>query len=820
MGSEHPASVPAGVFQYDLRVADAQFCESSGEDRNQRGGRESCLGKRLVRAVRLQHEVAQGHPAHRLADPVARGAEEPRADPQVQADGDGVQGEVGTAVEAMQDAAGPWEAVLTEEVQDLGDGAHPMEHHGAVPLPGPRELGSECGPLTGAVLHAPGVVVVQADLPDDGRIGTVQALAPRLGGRGIRLAGPPGVPAEREVPAGPRRGLPDGLPARRISGRHEPPRHADRLRADDDLVQAGGEVGRIQVCQRVVAAQVRGSGSVSRGMTVATGFRPRSWEEHVRLAGTLAGAPGRVGVQADPDGWVSAQLQVAGRCPVWASEASSRPAARSLVRLGLGELGQGRVDAWVGEELRLRGRVRRGLHPLPHLVSPSVGTVVVTRGPHAWTRLTLQAVMRRRHSGPVVVVNRSADRAIAELIDRSPGLRALSVPGATADEALLAGVDVLESELVLVVPEDTLPLPGAVHALSHALLRRPDLGVALGDTIEVDGQGSRVLGVRLAPRHDHGAQVLLDLLPVEPVMLMRREVLAGRASVIASVVDGGVRAAVVPLFTATRRQDDGLLADHRRRPEPIRSADARPLESLNPQDRRARLALADAWLRRERADRAREVLRGLSGPPVPREAALRLRLGLLTPVRDQGPVGLIVDDGDMGALERTLFGLPRLDRLHVLRAVPDASPGPLAAWFPGFWGGFGDVAGLPRDRPWQIALTSDPGWRPPLLEDPSLLPELPLDEAILALAAALGWPLPHGRRRVPGRDPDPVVGLLLDVRYALDRGRTTRARALLRAVCALTDGWRPLSVLHELVEGGGPLPSTDMPRPLTARGRG
>ncbi|MFT5582883.1 MAG: hypothetical protein ACI9VR_000460, partial [Cognaticolwellia sp.] len=70
---------------------------------------------------------------------------------------------------------------------------------------------------------------------------------------------------------------------------------------------------------------------------LSTGFRPRGQAERMAMARTLHTAPAQVALPACDDGWIAAQLLIAGHHPLW----PHTKAPPDLTHLGLGPGGRG-----------------------------------------------------------------------------------------------------------------------------------------------------------------------------------------------------------------------------------------------------------------------------------------------------------------------------------------------------------------------------------------------------------------------------------------------------------------------------------------------
>jgi len=408
------------------------------------------------------------------------------------------------------------------------------------------------------------------------------------------------------------------------------------------------------------------------------------------------------------------------------------------VRLGLPGLVDGNAGspapARIGHDLRLRGNARAqrvaGVERLPVDVLTTLG------GDWREAREQLRTVLGR---GRVVAVDRTGDPRVRAVLERMPGVVALDRPGLSVAEALGEGLEHLEQDEVLVLPEGGLLLPGALPALRHALHRHGGPALALGDQVLLDSRGAVPLGVLAAPRlgPSAGPSVLELLGPDLPPILVSRTLLQPARPAL-----GGP----TPLHLWLRS-----------------SPAARAVQVL------------PLWT----AGRTRPLHRRVPHPPQAPLSVLPEDAGLY----------ILVDDGDDGALGQTLARVPSGARLAILRPGATADQAALLG-LGACVGGYGD---LPEHDagPWHLRLTSDPGWRAPPLHEPALLRELPLDlpSAVRLVAAALGWPEPVRRRATGRARPSTLVMLAQDARRAMLQGDRSLALTLCRALSGATGRW-------------------------------
>lgn len=537
-------------------------------------------------------------------------------------------------------------------------------------------------------------------------------------------------------------------------------------------------------------------------MARSYGFRPRSPAERMRMAMLLTRAPARVEVTGD-DGWIAACLAIAGRGVVLGSGCDVARARRALHRLGLPRPTSGPTEGRVDAFVELSGSRQPGRAPPVPVQGPSVAVVLrvseaASLLPHALASLEAQALP------PTVVVAATREPpGFASLRSRQGGLRLAR--GADLLAALWLAVEALRTSHVLILDEADLLLPGSLQVLAHALETTPGAVAARGDVIRFDAALGRVTAYLPAPTVPpeqalrallHGWSGPLGALLVHRPALLRALEESGLHPNDCDLQVGVARSGgivTVPVPTLLRRDRAGSPSVEPSPPGLV--ALERP-----PVDRAEAHAWADAWLRNERPVEARRLLAAWPGPGPAAEARVRGSAGLVPVPRPAADTWVVVDDGDVGALEATLARMPTSASLWVDVEVPrDPLPMVRRLWD----GQFGVQERLrtwvTAPAPWHLRVSSDPDWAPPPLTDPGLLPDLAAPDAVLALAALMDWPLPGSGRGWRFRAVHPAARAAVVGRYALRRGRLVQASQAVAALRVLLPTWKAVEPFAEAV---------------------
>lgn len=540
-------------------------------------------------------------------------------------------------------------------------------------------------------------------------------------------------------------------------------------------------------------------------MGLTYGFRPRADAERLRLARLLALAPTVVGVEAD-DGWVAASLAISGRVPVIADAATAPRVDRALRRLGLPRAARGTAPVVITGDLRLRTVDTDTHHAVPAEDAP--------RGP-------LVSVIICGPRSPDAI-----DAAVASVQAQAWPCEAVVVDDACTGSALQHALDTANGAAFLVLGCDEVLLPGSVRVLASLLFADLSLAAVWGDSLVVEATTGEALGwqasLQLPPAV--AARATLDLVPARiGACLVRRSVEERITPPLASLgrieVDellarwtaaGPVEGVPVPvcvLRAASGASPSAFREGWRVCPVdlPANQArfDARWRSSVASRRTTAEdRDLSHAWARglytRKLHEQARMEASRWPGPYTAAEAALRRQLGLPTP-RGGAPEALIVvDDGDVGALEETLHRHAGRHALWVDLEVHREPLAPLRQMWEGTWGARQRLhAWVKHPGPWHLRLTSAPDWSPPSLAHSGFLPELAAPDAVLALAAVFDWPLPQRIRSGLLEPAHAHARSLVQARLAIRRGRPREAIPALTRTLRWMGGWLELWQMAE-----------------------
>ena len=514
------------------------------------------------------------------------------------------------------------------------------------------------------------------------------------------------------------------------------------------------------------------------------------------MAEVLGEAPLRVGLGAGADGWIAACLAVAGRVPIWIGPGDARRTQSVLRDAGLPGLAFGSVDAVLDGGLRWSQPAPAAIAALTPRPGPLV-TVVVAGGAQEAARVAAAV----QQSWPCEVLLLGGSAAGTPPTER---LRALPVDPAAGD-VLSQVLEVAQGEALIWLEEGDELLPGAIAVLGHALCAVQAREGVWGDSLRCDLEG-KVLGMDLGSRlpaamtlHDvlGGGRPRLGALLARRTAWTRLALQGARPDEIS--LDLAARGTLHPLPLPVLRRRVQATADIPSQPDALPSpADvvaawrrASPMADRGTAHLMA-AALADSGHR----DAAREELSRWRGAADPFEARVRGSAGLSAAVATPRGCLVVVDDGDEGALEETLWRRGRIDELYVDLEVPRDPLGTVRRLWPGLYGIRASLADwVEVGGPYRLALTSAPDWSPPPIHDLGLLPDLPAPEALLALAAVLGWEAPQRSRVGLPVIQGPVATLCLRARRALRDGRPELALDALRMVMERQPLWRGVWLL-------------------------
>lgn len=528
---------------------------------------------------------------------------------------------------------------------------------------------------------------------------------------------------------------------------------------------------------------------------LSTGFRPRGHAERLAMAQIIDRAPAQVALPACDDGWLAAQLWVAGRRPLWPHN-SSPPDLRGL---GLPPVPQGPCPDFIDGQLRLHSQSPSATLSLPPTAGPLVSVLICT---YNRADLLPQAVASARaQSWPceIVVVNDGSSDGTKAWLDAQEDLRVIHQDNAGKPSALNAAMAASRGDALLILDDDDLLLPGAIALLAAALFSSPTLSCVFGDSVVFDGATGRpgdwLPATRLPPSHSlHGCLTRIPGMP--GACLIRRSAQEAAGTYDPSMVRGQdmdmyLRLAQVgpfgslPLATFFYRSHDGLRgsaagqwrksdrathqARFRRFVQPVFT---QRLQAAAPQDP----DLAHSWAlgahQRGLTQQGRGLLEAHPGPHSPRQAWIRAQLGVPAQPAQPSSQLYVLHDGDPGSLECLLGQRAGGHGLWVDLMVPADPLGAVRL----FWEGRYGTREQPRDwvqgpGPLHLALTSAPDWHPPSLRSGAWLPAAPGRDALLATAIALGWPLPSRRRSGLPLTLGPLCKELIRIRRAQRAGQ-------------------------------------------------
>ncbi len=536
------------------------------------------------------------------------------------------------------------------------------------------------------------------------------------------------------------------------------------------------------------------------------------------MAQILASAPAVVEIEGD-DGWAAACLAVSGRSPVAGARCDVQRIERTLRRLGLPRLGRALPAAVLAADLTLHGDAEPGCEPLEPVSGDLVSILVCT---YNRADLVVQAIASARTQAwpcEVVVVDDGSTDDTADVLSRIDGIRVFRQENLGKSAALNRAIAEARGAAFLVLDDDDLLLPGTVRVLAHALAQHPELAAVYGDTIlfeHADPLRRRWLPATGVP----GARALQHALTCMPASagatLVRREAQAAAGAYDTALthledVDmfqrlarvGPIEAVPVPLHLHRRHEGP---RGNAAAPIPVtapRAFQEAVLAEVAPRFKArwkefsptATRAEGHAWAlglchRGLAAEGLREARRW-PPPYTPTEQFVRSQLGLIAPQVNATEAVVIVDDGDVGALEETLhrhadgrsiwvdLEVPRdpIDTIRVHWQGQYAARERLHRW-------------VNHHGPVHLRLSSAPEWAPPPLRGVADLPDFSGPDALVAIAAALDWPFPVRTRGVNLRVAHPVARLMIHARLALRKGQPRYALHRLTQIVKLAPEWR------------------------------
>ena len=551
----------------------------------------------------------------------------------------------------------------------------------------------------------------------------------------------------------------------------------------------------------------------------------------MRLARILTHAPHVIGIGMPDDGWLCAALRIAGRKPVWVNDGDPSKASAFLSRMGLPGLASGTPEAIIGPSLRMDSSGTGAPQPLPPPEGedlPLVTILICTFNRAHMLPYAIASALTQRWPCEIIVV----DDGTPHILEGFEGITALRQENGGKPVALEHGLQHARGEAILVLDDDDILLPGALHVLARQLFDHPELSCVYGDTIVFDGKHGNprafVPCSRLPP--EMTTLSMLQQIPAMPgATLVRMSAQRAAGAYDPDLVRGqdmdmylrlaqiGPMAGV-PLPTFLYRSHNELRGKQGKQwhkqdwdthqehffscVQPIfvqRYAEAQPINDRE---------LGHGWALGLYARRLPELALAEAerwGPPhTARECWIREQIGVHSTRAVPAEAVVVVDDGDPGALEATLHRHADGRAVWVDLEVPRDPLGKVRLYWPG------EYAVREKLHRWithpgalHLRLSSDPEWAPPPLTDPGWLPDLPAVDAVLAIAAALDWPTPT-RHRQGRRGPiHPLVSQSWAVRTALRGGDGVLALRklvpLLRAMPTWPGGWQMAAEAYALV---------------------
>ncbi len=571
-------------------------------------------------------------------------------------------------------------------------------------------------------------------------------------------------------------------------------------------------------------------------MAFPTRLRPRSQVERLALARLLHRAPPVVGIAAPDDGWLCAALLIAGRRPVWACDADADPAEALLRKLGLGELSRWSslpFQATVRADLSLVPTGSRlptaGSEPLEPAQGPLITILTCTYNRAALLPQALASARAQRWPCEILVVDDGSTDDTPALLEATPGIRVLRQPNQGKPVALQAGLEAALGDAVLVLDDDDLLLPGALHLLGRALFDQPDLAVAMADSIVFDGASGLPRDYLPCCRLP-GSMAPLHTLQQVPALVSAALVRMSAQRAAGPYEPGMVRGEDMDMFLRLARQGpfEGLPlpvflyrshdaargssagqwqkhsdpAEHRRRTlHFVKPVFRQRWQQLAPTAARQEgFAWAAGLFARDLLDEGRQELARWPAPYSPSEVWVRDQLGLASPGHIPAEALVVVDDGDPGALEDCLQRHAHGRAIHVCLEVPREPLESVRLYFQGHYAAQERLhRWVQHPGPWHLRLSSSPTWSPPPLADRRLLPDLPAPDAVLCAAAAAGWALPDRPRLGLHRPPHPVARACLLLRQLLDQGQGPQAMAVAKQLMQALPTWPGTWLLTALV---------------------
>lgn len=564
-------------------------------------------------------------------------------------------------------------------------------------------------------------------------------------------------------------------------------------------------------------------------MGLSTGLRPRSQQERLAVAALLHKAPLHLSVPPSDDGWLAAQLWIAGRIPHWPHPGGEAVDA-ALQRLGLPPLDRSPCAASVDASFRLRGATAAESRPLPRLQGkPTVSLLICTYNRAELLPAAVASARAQDWPCEIVVVNDGSQDETRSWLETQDDLVVLHQENQGKPTALNAAINAASGDALLVLDDDDLLLPGAIRLLATALFSHPELSMVFGDSVVFDGAtgepGDWLPASRVPPARC--VEECVQRIPGMPgACLIRASAQAQAGPYDPSMVRGQdmdmylrlsqvAPFASLPFATFLYRSHDGLrgsaAGQWRKSDQSTHTARFRsfvqPVFTRRLEAVRATLSpdQAHSWAlgaqQRGLPELGRSLIVDLAGGHSPRQRWIRQQLGLVS--QDAQPTQdlLLLHDGDEGALEAALQthawsdgeqGEEREPRGLWVHLHQPADPlSAVRLYWEGNFGAGEDLRGwIQASGPIHVRLSSAPAWSPPPLPDAGFL--LPGDArvSVYATALAMGWPLP--KRTRPGMAPpaNPLLGRLVRARRSELGGQHAEAFGALEPLLAKLPDWK------------------------------
>ncbi len=471
-------------------------------------------------------------------------------------------------------------------------------------------------------------------------------------------------------------------------------------------------------------------------------------------------------------------------------------------------------DGWMAACLGVAGRTATP-EPLPR-ETPLVSIIICTFNRAEMVTQAIASARRQRWPVEIVVVDDGSTDGTPAILSQIPGIHAIRQPNGGKPRALTAGIAAANGAALLVLDDDDLLLPDAIATLARALFAHPELVAVYGDTIVFDGVSGEPVDYRPAvrtpgPMARRAALAQIPAMPGATLVRMSAQRVAGDydpALIRGQDMDMFLRLSEIgpmdamPLPTFLYRSHDGArgsAAGQWQKKRDPSEHNRRFLACVQPVFRRrwvegrahGRLE-GHAWVLglRERGlhEEAREEGERWPGPYSPMEAWVRSRAGLTGALCTSSEHVVVVDDGDEGALEETLWRHASGRAVHVAMVHPRDPVGSVQLWWPGHYAMRVHLTTFCPPGRVHFRLSSAPDWAPPAIERASL-PELPPADALFALAAALDWDAPVRTRG--GDGVHPVARAFVLARKAMRAGKHPEALGLLAGALQRVGAWAP-----------------------------